>query len=130
MGIIFNNFKIRGIDVSSFNGLINWDKLAIKKPTFVAIRAGYGRTTDIQFKANWAGAKGKTNRLVYWYMDYYSNWYNKNSSAYGMSDANWGKSQAEYCWNLIKETKQEITDAVSDNQTTEQRLKKHWKIRN
>jgi hypothetical protein len=35
-------------------------------------------------------------------MDYYSNWYNSKSPAYGMKDADWGTKQAENCWAQLK----------------------------
>jgi len=101
MGIVFNNFAIRGIDVSGFNETMSWDKAVEKNVNFSGIRVGYGRSTDIQFQNNWANAKNKVLRMPYWYMDYYSN-YNQNSPVYKMSDANWGKEQAKNCWNLIK----------------------------
>jgi len=101
MGIVFNNFAIRGIDVSGFNEVMDWNKAVEKNVNFSGIRVGYGRTTDSQFIKNWTNAKSKVFRLPYWYMDYYSN-YNPNSPVYNMSDANWGKEQAKNCWELIK----------------------------
>lgn len=98
MGLKYKDFKIRGIDVSEFNGAINWTKV---QANFAAVRVGYGRVTDARFVTNWAGAKGKVDRLAYWYMDYYSH-HNKSSTAYGISDRDWGKVQAETCWNLLK----------------------------
>jgi len=101
MGIKYLSFKKRGIDVSEFNGVINWDK--VLNTDFAAVRVGYGLTIESQFKANWKAAKGKVKRIPYWYMDYYSNWYNPKSPAYNMSDAMWGKTQAELCWSAIKD---------------------------
>ena len=101
MGITFNNFPIKGFDVSQFQDVIDWDKVASYDPDFTAIRVGYGRSTDTQFNTNWTRSKGKTFRIAYWYMDYYSN-HNSGTAVYGMSDAAWGKEQANYCWNQIK----------------------------
>ncbi len=98
MGLKFADFPIRGIDVSQFNGKINW---TLVNTDFVAIRVGHGRTIDSKFKTNWELAKGRVFRIAYWYMDYYSN-HNSGSSAYGISDAEWGKIQADNCWNQIK----------------------------
>ena len=99
MGLKYKDFSIRGIDVSEFNGAINWSKV---QGHFAAIRVGHGRVTDKRFKNNWTGAKGKVNRLAYWYMDYYSN-HDKSTSAYGISDKDWGRVQAEKCWSLLKD---------------------------
>lgn len=99
MGIKFSSFAIRGIDVSEFNGTINWSKVV--NCHFSSIRVGFGRVLDAKFKVNWQGARGKVKRFPYWYMDYYSN-HNPNSSANGISDTKWGQLQAETCWNAIK----------------------------
>lgn len=102
MGIKFTDFKIRGIDVSKFNDLVDWDKVKNSGVHFSAIRAGFGNTTDSKFLYNWTNSKGKVTRFAYWYMDYYSNWYNQQSVVYGISDEAWGKLQAKNCWDLIK----------------------------
>lgn len=100
MGLKFSSFSIRGIDVSQFNGAIDWSKVSCH---FAAIRAGYGRVVDKEFKKNWAAAKGKVKRMPYWYLDWYSNHYLKNSTVYGMSDQAWGREQADRMWELIKD---------------------------
>lgn len=99
MGIKFDSFEINGTDVSEHNGVIDWSKIP---GDFSAIRVGYGNTIDYRFVYNWANSKGRVDRTPYWYMDYYSNWYNPKSPVYGMSDADWGKKQAENCWNALK----------------------------
>lgn len=98
MGLRYEDFKIRGFDVSEFNGTIDWLKV---RGNFAAIRVGHGRVEDKRFKVNWSGAKGRVNRLSYWYMDYYSHT-DPTSTAYGISDIDWGKVQAEKCWSLLK----------------------------
>ena len=98
MGIKFADFPIRGVDVSQFNGKINW---TLVNTDFAAIRVGHGRTIDTKFLTNWQLAKGRVFRIAYWYMDYYSN-HNAGSSAYGVADAEWGKIQADNCWNHIQ----------------------------
>ena len=87
MGLKYSSFAIRGIDVSSHNGTIDWDKASCN---FAGIRVGYGKTIDTKFAVNWANAKGKVKRMPYWYLDYYSN-HNSSSSVNGTSDSQWGK---------------------------------------
>ena len=99
MGLKFSSFAIKGIDVSQFNGTIDWSKTS--GCNFAAIRVGYGRTLDTKFTTNWAGAKNYVKRIPYWYMDYYSN-HTSSSSVNGTSDADWGIAQANTCWNAIK----------------------------
>lgn len=96
MGIKYNDFSIKGIDVSTYNGVINWTDIPAH---FASIRVGYGRSFDTRFNYNWANCK--VNKFGYWYLDYYSNWYNTQSPAYGLSDAQWGKEQAENCYKFM-----------------------------
>ena len=95
----YADFLIRGIDVSEYNDSINWSKV---QAHFTAIRVGHGRVTDKRFKENWANAKGKTFRIPYWYLDYYSH-KDPTTTAYGISDTDWGKIQAEKYWALVKD---------------------------
>lgn len=90
----YTDYPIRGADFSKYDGVINWEKIANYPVHFGIIRAGYGRTTDINFLVNWKNSKRKIHRSAYWYMDYYSD--------VDMTDTKWGRYQAEYCWNLIK----------------------------
>lgn len=60
------DFEIYGIDISKYNGTINWDKLASegqinKKPiSFVYIKATEGKNLrDRKYKSNWLNAKKK-----------------------------------------------------------------------
>ncbi|MFZ0180631.1 MAG: GH25 family lysozyme [Candidatus Dormiibacterota bacterium] len=47
----------QGIDVSSYQGTINWASVGGAGITFAYIRAGVGNTvTDVDFKSNWQGA--------------------------------------------------------------------------
>ena len=82
MGITFASFPIRGVDVSQFNGTIDWSKVNCN---FAVIRSGFGRTIDRSFKINWANARGRVKRMSYWYLDYYSN-YKTGSAINGTSD--------------------------------------------
>ena len=99
MGLKYSSFAIRGIDVSVFNGTIDWTKVSAN---FSGIRVGYGRTIDTRFKSNWLNSKGKVNRIPYWYMDYYNN-HISTHPAFGMTDEAWGQSQAEFCWATLKD---------------------------
>lgn len=102
MGIKLSDFKIKGTDVSGYNDFVDWSRMKAGGMDFTAIRAGYGNTTDSRFIQNWSNSKGKIFRFPYWYMDYYSNWYNKDSIVFGISDEAWGQLQARNCWALIK----------------------------
>lgn len=95
-------FDKKGIDVSSNQGIIRHQEVpAMTQSDFVIMRTGYGRTVDKQFINNWNGFVLIVDRGVYPYIDYYSNWYNKYSPAYGLSDIEWGKEQAENCYKLL-----------------------------
>jgi len=97
----FFDYPIRGVDLSTYDGAVNWDILNTKI-RFAIPRIGYGRTLDAQFKANWAGCK--VVKQAYWYLDYYSNWYNPKSSVYGISNYEWGKRQAQNAYNFVGES--------------------------
>ncbi len=50
-------YAVRGIDVSHFNGTVDWGTVAKDGLSFVYIKATEGRTVgDDQFAANWKGA--------------------------------------------------------------------------
>lgn len=95
----FFDYPIRGVDLSTYDGAVNWDILNTKIQ-FAIPRIGYGRTLDAQFKANWAGCK--VTKHGYWYLDYYSN-YNADSLSYGMTNAEWGRTQAQNAYNFVGE---------------------------
>ena len=121
MGLKFGNFEIKGIDVSQWQGSIEFDKAMNMSPDFVAIKVGAGNTIDPKFSINYAAAKGKVFRIAYWYMDYYSNYF-PTSSAYGLSDEAWGKKQAENCWNQIKGDKDNYVFLDIENATSKTAL--------
>jgi len=50
MGIKYLSFQQRIIDVSEFNGSINW--LNVKDTNGAGIRVGYGQTVDYRFAQN------------------------------------------------------------------------------
>ena len=80
----------KGIDVSKWQGVIDWDKVKTDGIEFVMIRAGYGQNNiDEYFKRN----ADECTRLgipfgVYWF-----------SYAYNVEMA---KKEAQYCINAIK----------------------------
>lgn len=58
----------KGIDVSKWQGDINWNKVKNDGVEFVIIRAGYSTTIDAKFKTNIEGAlKAGINVGVYWF---------------------------------------------------------------
>ncbi|MCD7918663.1 MAG: peptidoglycan-binding protein [Clostridiales bacterium] len=61
----------RGIDVSKWQGSIDWDKVAAAGIQFAFIRAGYGSSAsqkDSKFEANYKGAKAAGLMVgAYWY---------------------------------------------------------------
>jgi len=101
MGIKYSSFPIRGIDVSQFNGVIDWSKV---DANFGALRVGYGNTIDTKFveNINLAQKKDGINIIYYWYMDYYNN-HISGTSVFGMDNAEWGRKQADNCWAAIKD---------------------------
>ncbi|HAQ03013.1 TPA: hypothetical protein DCQ22_03930 [Candidatus Nomurabacteria bacterium] len=103
MGIKLNQFKYRIIDVSQYQGKIDWVKLA-SRCEGVVIRIGYGNTIDPRFIENITQAAriAGLDIYVYFYSDYYSNWYFKGTAAFGMSDAEWGLKQANNCWEWMQ----------------------------
>lgn len=63
------NVLYKGIDISTHNGVIDWNKIDKAEIQFVIIRAGYGNSTvDKQFKRNIEGAiKAGLHIGVYWF---------------------------------------------------------------
>lgn len=97
-----------GIDVSRYQGNIDWTKAA-KGQNFVLIRAGYGKYTnqeDACFKQNVEGAyKNGLPIGVYWY-------------SYAVSAAE-AKKEAETCLEVIKPCRDKITLPVFFDQEYE-----------
>ena len=59
---------VRGIDVSVYQGSIDWTKVAAAGVKFAIMRASYGITPDDTFATNWVGAKAaKVVRGAYHY---------------------------------------------------------------
>ena len=86
MGIKFNSFELKTIDVSQFNGVIDWQKVKESGIEYAVIRVGYGNTIDSNFIENVSNAKKYGLKILfYWYMDYYNN-HITTSSVYNMGD--------------------------------------------
>ena len=64
--------SVKGIDVSKYQGKIDWNKVKADGVEFVVIRAGYGREIsqkDPYFEQNYEGAKAAGLRVgTYWYI--------------------------------------------------------------
>lgn len=88
---------IKGIDVSSHNGDINWSKVKASGIGFAILRAGYGKVAsqvDANFFHNYANAKNAGIPVgAYWY-----------SYAKTVEEA---KLEAAACINTLKDTKLE-----------------------
>ena len=85
------------IDVSEFQGRIDWDKVKADGILGVIIRAGYGKgNIDDSFYDNINGAiKCGMNIGIYWF-------------SYAYND-DMALKEAEYCYDLIKDYKENIT---------------------
>lgn len=58
------SYPVRGIDISSYQGDVDWDVLASQDIDFAYIKATEGsKSTDSRFAANWAGA-ARTDLLI------------------------------------------------------------------
>ena len=84
--------EIKGIDVSKWQGTIDWAKVKADGIKFAILRAGYGRLAsqkDVKFEEYYKGAKAAGLDVgVYWY-----------SYATTAEDA---KAEAEACYECIK----------------------------
>lgn len=83
---------INGIDVSKWQGKIDWQKVKSSGVEFAILRAGYGKEIsqkDEQFESNYSGCKAAGMPVgAYWY-------------SYAMS-ADEAKKEAETCLSIIK----------------------------
>lgn len=99
--IAFTQYPIRGIDTSQYNVVNNkqldYTKAKDNGAMYVYIRSSYGIVEDEYFKESWTCAKGVLPRRAYHYMDYYSH------TSMNISDEEWGRRQARFVWNLIKD---------------------------
>ena len=97
--VSLNPFE-KGIDVSKWNGTIDWNKVKASGIDYVIIRAGYGsKTVDPQFKSYIEGASKAGLKIgVYWF-----------SYAYNVEMA---KNEAKVCLETIAPYKNNISYPV------------------
>lgn len=62
---------IPGIDVSFWQGVVDWDKAA-SRVEFAFLRAGQNMSIDSWFIENWQKSSGKLPRGAYWFYDWRS----------------------------------------------------------
>lgn len=89
---------IKGLDVSKWNGIIDWDKIEKAGVKFVIFRAGYGSkaNSDIYFKKNIEGAiKHHMIIGIYWF-------------SYAQTES-MAANEAKQCIKTIKAYKKNIT---------------------
>ena len=93
---------MKGIDISAFQGVIDWDKVKADGVEYVVIRAGWGiGTQDKYFKRNAQEAyKRRIKVLVYWFM-------------YCLNDTDAAKN-ANACLNVIKSVGVPVYAVASD----------------
>lgn len=81
--------KVKGIDISVWNGVLDWSKVKAAGIKFAIIRAGYGKTVDECFSANAKGAIAAGIPIgVYWF-------------SYALNTAG-AKQEARKCIETIK----------------------------
>lgn len=86
---------MRGIDVSSHQGKIDWKSVKSSGIDFAMIRAGYGNTTDKHFAENIKNAQSVGIKVgIYWF-------------SYALNEAE-AKQEAIYCYNAIKPYKLDL----------------------
>jgi len=88
---------LNGIDVSQWQGVMDWNKAKAAGVQFAFIRCTFGFSVDNQFKANWAGAKaaGIPRGAYGWCLDGYNQ-----------------VSLATHFWNQIKDDPGELPPIV------------------
>ena len=91
--------QLKGIDVSKWNGKIDWEKVRKADIDFCIIRTGYSKTLDYRFKENIEGAIENNLEIGVYHFSY----------AIIPSKA---REEAEFCLNVIKPYKKYITLGV------------------
>lgn len=90
------NEYIKGLDISKWNGDIDWDAVEKAGIKFVIIRAGYGTTVDYKFKSNIENAiKHHMIIGIYWF-------------SYACNDA-YAVKEANKCIDTVKKYKKHIS---------------------
>ena len=91
--------QLKGIDVSKWNGRIDWKKVKKAGIDFCIIRTGYSKTVDYKFKYNIEEAIDNELQIGVYHFSYATT----NAKA---------KEEAEFCLELIKPYKKYITLGV------------------
>ena len=91
--------QLKGIDVSKWNGDINWEKVKKAGIDFCIIRTGYSKTVDYKFKYNIEEAIDNGLQIGVYHFSYATT----NAKA---------KEEAEFCLKLIKPYRKYITLGV------------------
>ena len=91
--------QLKGIDVSKWNGRIDWKKVKKAGIDFCIIRTGYSKTVDYKFKYNIEEAIDNGLQIGVYHFSYATT----NAKA---------KEEAEFCLELIKPYKKYITLGV------------------
>ena len=91
--------QLKGIDVSKWNGRIDWKKVKKAGIDFCIIRTGYSKTVDYKFKYNIEEAIENGLQIGVYHFSYATT----NAKA---------KEEAEFCLELIKPYKKYITLGV------------------
>lgn len=91
--------QLKGIDVSKWNGRIDWKKVKKAGIDFCIIRTGYSKTVDYKFKYNIEEAIDNGLQIGVYHFSYATT----NAKA---------KEEAEFCLKLIKPYKKYITLGV------------------
>lgn len=79
---------MRGIDVSKWQGNVNWSHVKADGVKFAIVRAGVGSKEDAQFRNNYAGCKSNGIPIgAYWY-------------SYAMTEAE-ARQEAAYCLQAL-----------------------------
>ena len=91
--------QLKGIDVSKWNGRIDWKKVKKAGIDFCIIRTGYSKTVDYKFKYNIEQAIENGLQIGVYHFSYATT----NAKA---------KEEAEFCLKLIKPYKKYITLGV------------------
>ena len=91
--------QLKGIDVSKWNGRIDWKKVKKAGIDFCIIRTGYSKTVDYKFKYNIEEAIENGLQIGVYHFSYATT----NAKA---------KEEAEFCLKLIKPYKKYITLGV------------------
>ncbi len=91
-----NGVRFKGIDVSKYQGSVNWQEVKNSGVQFAMIRTGYGgdtedwdSQTDPYFESNYAGATGAGIKVGVYHYSY-------------ATDVSMAEEEAEFCLHILK----------------------------